>query len=310
MARKLINTKEISHEQWLTLRKKSIGGSDAGALMDMNPYQSPVSLYADKKGLSKDKETNEAMRLGNDLEDYVSRRWMEKTGKKVRADNFMYQHDDYDFITANIDRDVVGENAGLECKTMSGFAKYDLENGEVPAQYYAQCQHYMMVKGYDKMYLAILVFQRGIYCLEVERNEEFIKELLAAEIDFWTNYIEKNQMPAPDGSDASMEAIKQIYPRDTNPQMQLPNADAEIKRYLELGKAIKDIEEEKKKIQAQLCVRLGDTGVGIDTEYACSWKSQVRASVDSAKLKKEFPEVYEKCKKTSELRVFKAKKVG
>ena len=203
MARKLINTKEISHEQWLTLRKKSIGGSDAGALMDMNPYQSPVSLYADKKGLSKDKETNEAMRLGNDLEDYVAHRWMEKSGKKVRADNFMYQHDDYDFITANIDRDVVGENAGLECKTMSGFAKYDLEDGEVPAQYYAQCQHYMMVKGYDKMYLAILVFQRGIYCLEVERNEEFIKELLAAEIDFWTNYIEKDQMPPPDGSDAA-----------------------------------------------------------------------------------------------------------
>ena len=310
MARKLINTKEISHEQWLTLRKNSIGGSDAGALMDMNPYQSPVSLYADKKGLSKDKETNEAMRLGNDLEDYVSRRWMEKTGKKVRADNFMYQHDDYDFITANIDRDVVGENAGLECKTMSGFAKYNLEDGEVPAQYYAQCQHYMMVKGYDKMYLAILVFQRGIYCLEVERNEEFIKELLAAEIDFWANYIEKDQMPAPDGSDASMEAIKQIYPSDINSQMQLPNADAEIRRYLELGKAIKDIEEEKKKIQAQLCARLGETGVGIDTEYACSWKSQVRASVDSAKLKKEFPEVYEKCKKTSEFRVFKAKKVG
>lgn len=310
MARKLINTKEISHEQWLTLRKKSIGGSDAGALMDMNPYQSPVSLYADKKGLSKNKETNEAMRLGNDLEDYVARRWMEKTGKKVRADNFMYQHDDYDFVTANIDRDVVGENAGLECKTMSGFAKYDLEDGEVPAQYYAQCQHYMLVKGYDKMYLAILVFQRGIYCLEVERNEEFIKELLAAEIDFWTNYIEKDQMPPPDGSDASMEAIKQIYPSDINSQMQLPNADAEIRRYLELEKAIKDIEEEKKKIQAQLCVRLGDTGVGIDAEYACSWKSQVRASVDSAKLKKEFPEVYEKCKKTSEFRVFKAKKVG
>lgn len=310
MARKLINTKEISHEQWLTLRKNSIGGSDAGALMDMNPYQSPVSLYADKKGLSKDKETNEAMRLGNDLEDYVSRRWMEKTGKKVRADNFMYQHDDYDFITANIDRDVVGENAGLECKTMSGFVKYDLENGEVPAQYYAQCQHYMLVKGYDKMYLAILVFQRGIYCLEVERNEEFIKELLAAEIDFWTNYIEKDQMPPPDGSDASMEAIKQIYPSDINSQMQLPNADAEIRRYLELGKAIKDIEEEKKKIQAQLCARLGDTGVGIDAEYACSWKSQARTSVDSAKLKKEFPEVYEKCKKTSEFRVFKAKKVG
>ena len=160
MAKKLINTKEISHEEWLTLRKKSIGGSDAGALVDMNPYQSPISLYADKMGLSKPKESNEAMRLGTDLEDYVARRWMEKTTKKVRQDNFMYRDDEFDFITANIDRDVVGENAGLECKTMSSFAKYDLEGGEVPAMYFAQCQHYMMVKGYDKMYLAILVLQK------------------------------------------------------------------------------------------------------------------------------------------------------
>ena len=177
MAKKLINTKEISHEEWLTLRKKSIGGSDAGALVDMNPYQSPISLYADKMGLSKPKESNEAMRLGTDLEDYVARRWMEKTEKKVRQDNFMYQDDEFEFITANIDRDVVGENAGLECKTMSSFAKYDLEGGEVPAMYFAQCQHYMMVRGYNKMYLAILVLQRGLYHFEIERDEEFISQL-------------------------------------------------------------------------------------------------------------------------------------
>ena len=63
MARKLVNTKEISHGEWLTLRKKSIGGSDAGTLMDMNPWSSPLSLYADKKGLTTPKETTEAMRL-------------------------------------------------------------------------------------------------------------------------------------------------------------------------------------------------------------------------------------------------------
>ena len=35
---------------------------------------------------------------------------------------------------------------------MSSFANYDLENGEVPAHYYCQCQHYMLVKGYDKVH--------------------------------------------------------------------------------------------------------------------------------------------------------------
>lgn len=308
MARKLINTKDISHEEWLKIRKESVGGSDAAILMDMNPYRSAISLYADKKGLLKDKETTEAMRLGNDLEDYVAKRWQEKTGKKVRVDNFMYQHDEYDFITANVDRDVVGENAGLECKTMSTFAGYDLENGEVPAQYYVQCQHYMAVKGYERMYLAVLVFQRGIYCLTIKRNEDFIEELIAAEVKFWKENIEEDLMPAPDGSDDSMNTIEILYPQGSD-ETYLPNADSDIKRFIELGDVIKGFEDERKKLKAKLCARLEDFAVGTDSEYACSWKNQSRTSVDSKKLKKEYPEIYEECTKTSEFRVFRTKKI-
>lgn len=308
MARKLINTKNISYEEWLRIRKSSIGGSDAAVLMDMNPYRSAISLYADKKGLLEDKETTEAMRLGNDLENYVAKRWQEKTGKKVRADNFMYQHDEYDFITANVDRDVVGENAGLECKTMSTFAGYDLENGEVPAQYYVQCQHYMAVKGYERMYLAILVFQRGIYCLTIERNDDFIEELIDKEVEFWTENIEKDIMPPPDGSDDSMNTIERLHP-DGEGKMYLPNADSDIQRFMELGDVIKDFENERKQIKAKLCSRLEDFAVGVDSEYTCSWKNQSRTSVDSKKLKKEYPEIFEECTKTSEHRVFRAKKI-
>ena len=309
MAKKLINTKEISHEEWLTLRKKSIGGSDAGALVDMNPYQSPISLYADKMGLSKPKESNEAMRLGTDLEDYVARRWMEKTEKKVRQDNFMYQDDEFEFITANIDRDVVGENAGLECKTMSSFAKYDLEGGEVPAMYFAQCQHYMMVRGYNKMYLAILVLQRGLYHFEIERDEEFISQLRDAEVSFWREYIEKNQMPAPDGSDSSMETLKELFPEGGG-ECYLPNADEEIGKYRELSDLIKKLRGQQDEIRQRLCKRLGNRAVGTDTKYGCSWKNQKRTSVDSKKLKAEFPEAYEAVKKESEYRVFRTKEMA
>lgn len=308
MARKLVNTKEISHDEWLTLRKKSIGGSDAGALMDMNPWSSPLTLYADKKGLSKPRETNEAMRLGNDLEEYVAQRFCEETGKKVRRDNFMWQDDEYDFITANVDREVAGENAALECKTMNSFSGYDLENGDVPAQYYCQCQHYMMVKGYERMYLAVLVFQKGIYILTIERNDTFITELRAAEIEFWQENIEKGLMPAPSGND--METVKEIYPAAISGEMNLENADAVIKRIRELDKVMKDFKAEQEKLKADLCARLGDYAVGIDTAYACSWKSQKRESIDSGKLKKEFPEIYEKVKKTTEFRVFRTKKIS
>lgn len=307
MARKLINTKEISHDEWLTLRKKSIGGSDAGALMDMNPWSSPLTLYADKKELTSPKETTEAMRLGTDLEEYVASRFCEETGKRVRKDNFMWQDDEYDFITANVDREVVGENAGLECKTMNSFAGYDLENGDVPSQYYCQCQHYMMVKGYERMYLAILVFQKGIYVLTVERNEPFITELREAEISFWREYIEKSLMPAPSGND--METVKEIYPAAISGEMSLEGADREIRRIRELDKAIKDFKTEQERIKTGLCARLGDYAVGLGNEYACSWKSQKREGVDTGKLKKEYPDVYENVKKTTEFRVFRTKKM-
>lgn len=309
MARKLVNTKEISHDEWLTLRKKSIGGSDAGAIMGMNQYVSAITLYADKMGLSKEKETNEAMRLGNDLEEYVAQRFCEQTGKKVRRDNFMWQHDDYDFITANVDREVVGENAGLECKTMSSFASYDLEGGEVPAHYFCQCQHYMMVKGYDKMYLAIMVFQKGVYVLEVERNDEFIAEMLQAEVTFWTENIEKEQMPAPDGSEDSIETVKMLFPENLTGEVQLHRGDERIKKYRELGDLIKNLEAQQDALKAELCYELGDASEGVGNDFACSWKAQNNTRVDSKLLKSKYPEVYEDVLSVSSIRVFRTREL-
>jgi predicted phage-related endonuclease len=59
-AKTLANVSEISHEQWLEWRKKGIGGSDAGAIMGLNPYSSAFQVYCDKKGLMPETEDNEA----------------------------------------------------------------------------------------------------------------------------------------------------------------------------------------------------------------------------------------------------------
>lgn len=310
MARKLINTKKISYEEWIELRKKSIGGSDSAICVGMNQYGSLIKLYADKKGLSNDKVENEAMRLGTDLEEYVAKRYMEETGKKVRVDNFMYQDDEYDFMTANVDRVIVGENAGLECKTMGSFGKYDLENGEVPAHYYCQCQHYMSVMGYDYMDLAILVLQKGLYINRIERSESFIFDLRAAEIDFWTNYIEKDNCPAPDGSDSSMDAVKLLYNTPTHlVDSYIPGADEAIDRIKILDEMIKKAEGEKKELQQKLCSKLGVGGVGFGDKYGCSWKTQSRCSFDSKKLKEDYPELYAKYSSVTEYPVFRTRKL-
>ena len=43
-----IKTSDLTREQWLALRKKGIGGSDAAAVCGMNRYKGPLDIYLDK----------------------------------------------------------------------------------------------------------------------------------------------------------------------------------------------------------------------------------------------------------------------
>ena len=47
----IAKTTELTHDEWLDLRKTGIGGSDAGTILGVNPYSSPYALYATKTGL-------------------------------------------------------------------------------------------------------------------------------------------------------------------------------------------------------------------------------------------------------------------
>ena len=303
--KKLVNIKDISHDEWLELRKKSIGGSEAGTVKGENPWGSEYGLYCLKKGLVKPIETTEAMRLGTDLEDYVAKRYVEKTGNEVRNDNFMYQHDEYPFITANLDRRIVGQNAGLECKTMSSFNGYDLANGEVPPHYFAQCQHYMMVMGFDYVDLAVMVFQRGVYVLHIERDDEYIKDLLDAEIDFWKNHIEAN-VP-PEVSDKDEDVIGEVYPTaEVGSEMEI--SDELIEKYLEASEQEKVWKDQKKLYKNEITALLGEKESGIGTEYSCTWKNQTRHDFDTTRFKAEQPKLYKQYVKESVNRTFRAKK--
>lgn len=122
MPLKIAATKDLPHEEWLRLRKQGIGGSDAGAVCGVNAYRSAFNVYYDKVSTNlTEAEDNERMRQGRDLEDYCARRFSEATGLKVHRTNYIYRHNTCDFMIADLDRVIVGENAGLECKTTAAW---------------------------------------------------------------------------------------------------------------------------------------------------------------------------------------------
>ena len=82
--KRLISTLNLSKEDWLRYRKCGITGTDAGAILGVNPYRSAFQFYCDKNSETIESIDNEAMRQERDLEDYVAQRFTETTGLKVR----------------------------------------------------------------------------------------------------------------------------------------------------------------------------------------------------------------------------------
>lgn len=112
----------MSREEWLAERRKSLGGSDMGAVLGLNKYRSPYAVWAEKTGLIGEAPDNEAMRQGRDLEEYVACRFEEASDKVVRRVNYILRNDDAPHLHANIDRRILKESAGLECKTASALS--------------------------------------------------------------------------------------------------------------------------------------------------------------------------------------------
>ena len=309
MKHKVCRVPDITHEEWLEYRRTGIGGSDAATIVGLNPYSSLYYLYNDKLGLLPPKEDTEAMRQGRDLEQYVADRWMEATGKRCQRNNYMWRSTAHPFMLADIDREVVGENAGLECKTTSVYNRADLENGEIPLTYYIQCQHYMAVMGYDRMYLAVLVLNRGFYHFIIHRDSGEMELLIQAEKEFWENHILPKEPPAPDGSDATLSALHSLHPREREGEYILPltgRAAADLRAVEELTRDSVTIKEAIQAAKARVMEEMGEAPLAEDDIWTVSWKTQTRTTVDKAKLKNLYPEIYEQVTKTTSARTFRA----
>lgn len=304
----VVNVTEITREQWLEYRRSGIGGSDASTIVGLNPWSSPYVLFCDKMGALPEKDDSEAMRQGRDLEQYVADRWMERTGKRCRRNNFMWRSTVWPWMLADIDREVVGENAGLECKTTSVYNRHDFASGEVPLTYYVQCQHYMAVMGFDRMYLAVLVLSRGFYDFIIERDEEEIAALTAAEEEFWDR-LQREEPPEIDGSEATQDALKAMYPHE-EAELALPlprGAEEELERLERLQDTIKELQTDYDMIKSSMMAQMGNAAIATTKKRVCSWVTRRRTTLDSATLKREYPDIYNKVKKVTEYRVFSSK---
>lgn len=305
MAEILVDVKNLTHDEWLNMRSKGIGGSDVGAICGLSKYRSPYAVYLSKIGeLPKEPESN-AAHFGTILEETVAREFTRQTGKKVKRNNKMLIHKEYPFMLANLDRMVIGEKAFLECKTTSAYNSDLWEGDKIPEGYMLQIQHYMEVLNYDYCYIACLIGGQRFVWKKILRDPELIKTMIAIEKDFWENHVLKRIPPELDGGEADAEILSKLYPESKEEEIALPYAAAEmIAKYKELKDKKAELEEDLRNCENYLKDLLGENESGYIDDLKVTWKTIKSNRVDSKILKEKYPEIYDECCFESSCRKF------
>lgn len=307
----LTSIKDMDRTQWLLTRRQGIGGSDAGIIMGLNKYKTAFELWLDKTGqVLPDESAGEAAYWGNQMEEVVAKEFEKRTGKKVRRSNMMYQHPEHDFMLANVDRFIVGEDALLECKTASAYLAKEWESDEVPATYLVQIQHYLAVTGKSKAYVAVLIGGNKFIWKEIERDEELINQIIAFELDFWETNIKGHVAPALDGSSAAEKYLKDRFAKSEDKQIILPKTFNEyLTERANLERDIKLLETRKKEIDNNIKGHMESAEKALSDNYEVSWKSMTSKRVDTKKLKEKFSDIYLTVLMESHSRKFTVKEI-
>jgi putative phage-type endonuclease len=286
----ITKVKTANHDEWVRLRSQFIGGSDAAAVVGLNSYSSPYSLWAEKTGAVPGFTGNLATEVGTYLEEFVAQKFAQETGKKVRKCNQSFFNSDYPFAIANIDREIIGEDAGLEIKTTDSMNMKKFKGGEYPANYYVQCVHYMAVTGKKRWYLAVLIGNKEFKWFTIERDEDEINALMNAEDAFW-ELVKDNTPPAVDGTRATSDTLNTIFGDSDDSTCDLTQFTTNINQYISLKKQIKELEELADETANRIKQFMGTSGNGSCDGFKVSWKSQTRSTFDRKRFEKENPEV-------------------
>lgn len=170
--------------EWLEMRKSYLGASDAATIMGVCRYGgTPYKLWLEKTGRSPGKKSNAAMQRGKDLEPAARAEFEAITGHKMISDMQAF-NEAYPFMTASLDGIDFAQEHIVELKCCNASVHERIANGECPKEYWPQIQHQLAVTGLPFCYLCNYDGVNGVV-MEVERDEEYIAKLVAAEVAFW-----------------------------------------------------------------------------------------------------------------------------
>lgn len=240
------------HKTWLDARRGGISGSNAAAIMGVNPYESPYSLWCEKAGFTTRNEgtTTREQGWGHKLESVIADYFAQDTGHEFveladpsvelppdaqctierYPDGVLLRNKARPWLTGSIDKlvrytDERGGYGPLECKNV-GIRVRDAwlqQDGSLYPPPYVMCQamHYQLVTGWPRMSIAVLVAGNEPGHCTVEPAKSALAEQLDAADRFWQSLMD-GEPPELDGSEWTKNALAKRYPEPDGNTLALP----------------------------------------------------------------------------------------
>lgn len=274
---------------WLTKRGEGIGASDVAGILELSPYSSPYSVWADKVMGSVLEET-EAMHFGKRLETVIEAEFEERTGLWIGGRELLLRHPEHEWAMATVDglafespmNDAVIDwlpqpamelayastaLANVEFKTSGEYGRWDA----VPDHYQIQCQWQMFVEGLDTTMLACLHGGRRFELYDVAADELVQEKMLEKVSLFRDKFLlepDENNHPEVDAHPATTRAISDLFSETSDDVIELSQGNyADVKAYAFVKGQIRDLEDEAEKLKNRIAVSLQDA-------TAATWKGK------------------------------------
>lgn len=303
--------------EWRKERCNSIGASAVGILFGENyfttPYELAQRIRAERNG-DFDFTQTIAMMRGHAYESGVAELFSWQTGKQLimsSGADFILRREDIPFMHCSPDRTYWidenglkhGKNAEqnkgvLECKT----TRRPIDPDDLPLSWILQLQVQMGIGGFAEGYLAwdVLTIADGFGFRRFEYNEELFNAAVEVCRVFWKNSILDGNDPAP----VNAADVAKMYPNSIQGKTITANAEtiAEIEQLREMKATKKELEDEIDQLSDKIKSQFTDEEamVSPDGKVLVTYKTTAgRTSVDSKKLKADYPEIYANCCKTS-----------
>jgi len=260
---------------WLEQRRRGIGGTDASAILGVNPWMTPFEVFLSKTGKAKDKEPTKAMEWGLLLENVIAERYMARTGRKLWKPDRLMSHPDFPCLIGTPDRLVIGESRGVDVKTSGGYLEHEWGaefTDEIPRQYVVQAAHYMAITGFDVWDFIVLIGGNEDRIYTVRRDKAFEAILIDRLTKWWQRYIVEGRMLIPDHSEGASSYLKALFPTDKAPRIGADEKAQSIGDSLRhVKRSIKGLEKNEAELTNQLKELVGDASGMDGSGFRVTW---------------------------------------